>query len=303
MNIPAPAAPAGFVPLISGSQTGPLGIVHLPRFWSKMRAHAYGALAEGYRHGVGGSDEALLTAFGIDGDAFASYIAADAPDYQTLETWVRAHATDLSAETIRTFNDQITGFEMPDPRRTEWSARFGLTDGTFALAVGLNQLDDWDLVHAQLSAPGAPSTSYVPAIGSGVAGPLGALHLPRLWLKHRLHGVGRLPTGYRHGVGGFDEMVTDGLGIDRDAFATYVETEKPDYVNAEVWVRRQAKTLSAGTVAALNARILSTKFPAERLAERRAELGPIANALELGIPLNDLDDWAGLHRQLSAVAG
>ena len=300
MDTPKAAPPAGIVPLISGSQTGPLGIAHLPRFWLKMRAHAAGSLAEGYRHGVGGSDEALLTTFGVDGDAFAAYIASDAPDYPTCEAWIRAHATDLSAETIRTFNEQITTFEMPDPRRSEWTARFGLTGGTFTLAVGLNQLDDWDLVHAQLSASDAPTTPYVPALSSGVAGPLGALHLPRLWLKHRLHGVGRLPEGYRHGVGGFDEMVSEGLGIDRDAFATYVETEKPDYLTAEAWVRRHATTLTADAIAALNARIRSTKLPPERLAERRAELGPIAAALELGIPLNDLDDWAGLHRQLNA---
>ncbi len=34
--------------------------------------------------------------------------------------------------------------------------------------------------------------SYVPLISSGVAGPLGALHLPRLWLKANLKAAGEL---------------------------------------------------------------------------------------------------------------
>ena len=82
------AKPAGmeitFVPLISGTQTGPLGVIHLPRLWLKMRAYNRGLLPEGYRHGNGGSDEGLLTALGVDRDAFAGFIAAGAPDYPGL---------------------------------------------------------------------------------------------------------------------------------------------------------------------------------------------------------------------------
>ncbi len=290
------------VPLISGAQTGPLGITHLPRFWLKMRAHAVAALAEGYRHGVGGSDEGLLTAFGLDGEQFAGFIAAEAPDYPTCEAWIREHATNLSPATIAAFNATLTSFEMPDPRRSEWTTRFGLTDGTYTRAVALNQLDDWDGVHRHLSASDAPSTPLVPAIGTNVAGPLGAWHLPRLWLKHRLHGVGRLPEGYRHGAGGFDEILTNALGIDAAAFATYVETNHADYLEAEAWVRRNATNLTQESIAAVNERLGTFKMPPEPLLKRRAELGAVAESLELGIPLNDLDDWAGLHRQLSAVA-
>jgi hypothetical protein len=276
------SAPAGIVPLISGSQSGPLGIVHLPRFWFKMRAHAAGLLAEGYRHGNGGSDEALLTAIGLDGDAFAAHIASDAPDYPACETWIRAHATNLAPETIHAFNEQTVSFEMPDPRRAEWTARFGLSDGTYTLAVRLNQLDDWDIAHAQLLASNGSSAPVIPAIGSSVSGPLGAQHLPRLWLKHRLHGAGRLAEGYRHGVGGFDEFVSAGLGFDGAAFATYVEMERPDYLTSETWLRAHASKLSAEDIAALNARLNTAKMPAESLANRRAELGAVAGVLELG---------------------
>jgi hypothetical protein len=300
MDTTAPAAPTGFVPLISGAQTGPLGITHLPRFWLKMRAYAAGALAAGYRHGNGGSDEALLSTIGVDGDAFAALIASDAPDYAACETWIRANARDLSAPTIAKYNEMTLSFVMPDPRLTEWTTRFGLTAGTYTLAVALNQLDDWDGVHQQLLASGAPSTPMIPAISTILTGPLGVYHLPRLWLKHRLHGVARLPEGYRHGAGGFDEMVADALGFDRDAFATYVETEQIDYLTAEAWVQRHATTLTPATVEALNAQIGSYKLRPERAALRREQLGPIADGLELGSALNDLDDWAGLHRQLIA---
>ena len=128
------------------------------------------------------------------------------------------------------------------------------------------------------------------------------VHLPRLWLKHRLHAAGRLPEGYRHGAGGFDEMVTDALGLDRDAFAAYVETERPDYLASEAWVRSHATTLTAASIDALNASILTFRLPEPRLSERRAELGVTDPAVDRGIALNDLDDWAGLHRYLQTIA-
>src|SRR5881409_214583 len=50
------------------------------------------------------------------------------------------------------------------------------------------------------------SDTYVPLISSGVAGPLGVLHLPRLWQKVSLEENGKLASGYP-GVGkGFDAM-------------------------------------------------------------------------------------------------
>ena len=52
---------------------------------------------------------------------------------------------------------------------------------------------------------------YVPMISSGVAGPLGVLHLPRLWLKVSLEELGKLAPGYP-GIGrGFDAMTCAAL--------------------------------------------------------------------------------------------
>ena len=44
------------IPLISTRTKGPLGLVHLPRLWLKMRLSAKGKLADEYRAGEGGFD-------------------------------------------------------------------------------------------------------------------------------------------------------------------------------------------------------------------------------------------------------
>jgi hypothetical protein len=62
------------------------------------------------------------------------------------------------------------------------------------------------------------SATYVPLISSGVAGPLGVLHLPRLWLKASLEAGGKLAPGYPGCGSGYDQMVLDGLGIKRETF-------------------------------------------------------------------------------------
>jgi len=290
-----------FIPQISGCTAGPLGIVHLPRFWFKMRAHAVGVLPDGYRHGTGGSDGDLLDTFGIDGAAFEAYIAREAPSYQACEGWIRANARNLEPATIETFNEDTVSFQMPDPRRSEWSARFGITETGYDLAIGLNQLDDWDALHNALLDSTAEDGPVVPAISSSIRGPLGIPHLPRLWFKHRLSGVGRLIDGYRHGTGGFDELLTTAIGLDGAAFAAYVESEQPSYLDAEAWVRANATTLTPETVGAVTTRMLNANLPDVQLPARLAELGITDPSFTRGIALNDLDDWAGLHRQLLAV--
>ena len=61
--------------------------------------------------------------------------------------------------------------------------------------------------------------AIIPNISSDIAGPLGAIHLPRLWSKLRLSAAGQLQDGYPECGAGFDQMVLDGLGVDRDAAA------------------------------------------------------------------------------------
>src|ERR1700742_731589 len=86
--------------------------------------------------------------------------------------------------------------------------------------------------------------TYVPMISSGVAGPLGILHLPRLWLKVSLEEQGKLAPGYP-GIGkGFDAMTCAALGIDEQAVKDYIKQKKPTYPQFEAWVTQNARSLT-----------------------------------------------------------
>jgi len=142
----------------------------------------------------------------------------------------------------------------------------------------------------------------VPLISSSVAGPLGIRHLPRLWLKILLYASGRLPEGYRHGAGGFDELLIGSLGIDNAAFVAYIENERPGYLQLEAWVKEHARDLSPESVAALNQTILTREMNAEMAGERRERFGITDPSFAHGVSLNDLDDWDQVHRALTNPA-
>jgi hypothetical protein len=97
--------------------------------------------------------------------------------------------------------------------------------------------------------------TYVPLISSGTAGPLGVLHLPRLWLKVSLEAAGKLAAGYPGAGKGYDQMVIDGLGLNRDALINYIKTSKPTYTEFEAWVKKNATKLDKGSIEKLNAAI------------------------------------------------
>jgi hypothetical protein len=145
------------------------------------------------------------------------------------------------------------------------------------------------------------SEEIVPLISSSVVGPLGIAHLPRLWLKLLLHAYGRLAEGYRHGSGGFDELLCERLGLDRDAFVTFIENEKPDYLACERWVSAHARDLSPQTIAAFNIRIRTGNMREELASERRSRFGIDDESFANAVALNDLDDWAGTHERLLAA--
>src|SRR3954467_126952 len=98
--------------------------------------------------------------------------------------------------------------------------------------------------------------TIVPLISSGVSGPLGVLHLPRLWLKTSLEARGKLAPGYPGAGKGYDQMVIDALGLNRDAVINSVKTSRPTYPQFEAWVKQQPGVkLDKATVEKLNASI------------------------------------------------
>ncbi len=141
----------------------------------------------------------------------------------------------------------------------------------------------------------------VPLISSGVAGPLGVLHLPRLWCKVLLGATGNLEEGYDQCGPGYDQMVLDGLGLDREATLAYLTENLPSYPEFEAWVLDQkGGSLDSAAVAELNAAITGYIHADDT---RQAILsgagieddGSILDAVNL----NNLDDWTAFHAQLT----
>jgi len=99
-------------------------------------------------------------------------------------------------------------------------------------------------------------SNIIPLISSGTAGPLGVLHLPRLWLKASLGAAGKLHSDYPAIGAGYDQMVLDGLGIDKGAFEAFISGSKPSYVELENWILEQkGGSLDQDAVDKLNAAI------------------------------------------------
>ena len=83
------------------------------------------------------------------------------------------------------------------------------------------------------------SDKIVPLISSGTKGPLGVIHLPRLWQKVSLEAAGKIADGYP-GIGaGYDAMVIAGLGLDTEAVRAHITNDKPTYPQFEAWVKSQ----------------------------------------------------------------
>ena len=83
------------------------------------------------------------------------------------------------------------------------------------------------------------SDKIVPLISSGTKGPLGVLHLPRLWQKVSLEAAGKIADGYP-GIGdGYDTMVINGLGLNADAVRAHNTNDKPTYPQFEAWIQAQ----------------------------------------------------------------
>ena len=99
-------------------------------------------------------------------------------------------------------------------------------------------------------------SKIVPLISSGTAGPLGVLHLPRMWQKVSLEANGKIADGYP-GIGaGYDSMVVDALGLSADAVRSFIADSKPTYPQLEAWIKEQPGVkLDDDTISALNASI------------------------------------------------
>ena len=142
------------------------------------------------------------------------------------------------------------------------------------------------------------SETYVPLISSGIAGPLGVLHLPRLWQKVSLETAGKLASGYP-GIGrGFDAMTCAALGLDEQAVKDYIKQNKPTYPQFEAWVKKNAKSLNPQAIEKHNAAVRGYNHDDDTRKKilGNCSLSDDASAAKDAVNLNNLDDWYEFHR-------
>jgi len=141
------------------------------------------------------------------------------------------------------------------------------------------------------------SDTYVPMISSGTAGPLGILHLPRLWQKLSLEATGQLAAGYPGMGRGYDAMTCAALGLDEEATKDYVKQKKPTYPQFEAWVKQNAKSLTPEAIEKHNAAVRGYNHDDETRQGITSACGiDDASAPKDAVNLNNLDDWHAFHQ-------
>lgn len=138
------------VPTISSGIAGPLGVLHLPRFWQKVSLEVVGKLHDDYPACGAGFDQMTLDALGLDKEATLAYIRENKPSYPEFEHWVKQHGSKVNPEAIAAHNAAVQGYNHTEETRREIFRTTGLSDETCAFrdAVNLNNLDDWAAFHA-----------------------------------------------------------------------------------------------------------------------------------------------------------
>jgi hypothetical protein len=147
----------------------------------------------------------------------------------------------------------------------------------------------------------ATGTTVVPLVSSSTAGPLGAIHLPRLWAKLTLHNAGKLAEGYDSCGQGFDQMTISALGLDRQRVIDYIAKEKPTYMQFERWViAENGGSLSKEKIDAHNAAIRGYNHADDLAKTMRGASGVSDDKISDAVTLNTLEDLDELHAQAQA---
>ncbi|MDA1191897.1 MAG: DUF5069 domain-containing protein [Candidatus Poribacteria bacterium] len=137
---------------------------------------------------------------------------------------------------------------------------------------------------------------FIPLISSRSAGPLGAIHLPRLWQKLSLGASNQLHDDWDLCGGGFDQMTLDGLGLNKDKTIAFVKASKPTYAEFEAWVKANGTKLSAADIKKHNDAVNGYNHGDDT---RKAILGA-AGFKDEGkvldaVRLNEIEDWNEFH--------
>jgi hypothetical protein len=145
---------AGVIPTISSGVAGPLGVLHLPRFWSKVTLDAVGQLHEDYPACGAGFDSMVLEGLGLDSQETLQYLYHEKPSYPEFEKWILdKKGGSLDGAAVDELNAAIKGYNHDDETRGGILGAAGVSDdGSILDAVNLNNLEDWTDWHASLTA-------------------------------------------------------------------------------------------------------------------------------------------------------
>ncbi len=133
----------------------------------------------------------------------------------------------------------------------------------------------------------------IPTITSGIAGPLGVLHMPRFWQKVSLDAVGKLHSDYPACGAGYDQMMLDAIGLDKDATLSYVQQNKPTYVQFEAWVKENASKLDGAE--AFNSAVIGYNHDDATRDGILNAVGLPGADIKDAVNLNNLEDWHDFH--------
>ncbi len=150
-----------------------------------------------------------------------------------------------------------------------------------------------------MSTSATSGQKVVPALSSDTAGPLGAIHLPRLWLKLSLAAAGLLPEDYDECGSGFDQMTLNDLGLDRQKTIDYVRSQHPRYMQFEEWVIAQnGGSISSDRIAKHNEAVRGYNHADDKAAKMRDKSG-IKNAdITDAVTLNTMEDLDDIYEQI-----
>jgi hypothetical protein len=138
----------------------------------------------------------------------------------------------------------------------------------------------------------------VPTISSDTTGPLGVAHLPRFWQKVILSEKNLLADGYDSCGGGYDQMVLDGIGLDKVETLQFLKTI-PTYPQFEQWILKKKGKLDGAAVEKLNAAIRGYNHSDATRKSVLAAAGIEDNGqIKDAVRLNNLDDWTEFHASL-----
>jgi hypothetical protein len=137
-------------PLISSSEAGPIGVLHLPRLWLKVSLDARGLLADGYPAVGTGFDQMVLDGLGLKKEAVVGFITTQRPTYSEFEDWIKVQpGAKLDKTSITKLNDSLTGYVHDDETRSGILSEAGVPSHCpFRDAINLNNLEDWKGFHS-----------------------------------------------------------------------------------------------------------------------------------------------------------